>query len=389
MLYQRRTAGVSGRAGNGAFDSSPATTTREKFQKNKTRRRFPSCVYSWSRRAILKRVVLILFGSFFLWYFVINPWLINLVGDGYSVEGGLLGRAVDRWLEQSHLSREAQGRALRNKLILLRFPSVAVRSNRQEVPGYSRFLEEILSLRREQRSSDLWAPQQALPPTTSKAADAADAGGTSWDIHFQLVETDAVIGGLTNSSKFSVMEQLRRANCRPGWLCHRCLNSGIYGSLSSCESVCPSCYADTLCGAGEESIAKVAANISVTKELSSIDCPNAKNCGGSSHSLIPKVIHQFWSEPLSTLRYPELVRIQNGWRSSGFRYHFYTPASVRTFVDKHYPARFLRAYDSIRSFDVQSDLFRLLVLFQEGGIYANGESVANSAVVRHICVFVH
>jgi mannosyltransferase OCH1-like enzyme len=85
------------------------------------------------------------------------------------------------------------------------------------------------------------------------------------------------------------------------------------------------------------------------------------------------MIHQIWSEPLSTLRYPELVRIQNGWRSSGYRYHFYTPASARKFVDLHYPDRFLRAYDSIRSFDIQSNLFRLLVLFQEGGIYANGE----------------
>jgi hypothetical protein len=363
MLHHRRTVGGSGRTGIGTFDSSPPTAN---VQKNKTRRRAPSC----SRRALLKRVVFIFSGSIFLWYMVINPCLINLVGDDYSVEGGVLGRAADRWLEQSHLSREAQRHALRNARIGLRFPSVVLRSNRQEVPGYSRFLEEILSLRQEQRSSDLWA--QPLPPTTSnRVQQYGQAAPSSWDIHVQVVKTDASIGGMTNSSKVSVMEQLRRANCRPGWLCHRCLNSGIYGSLSSCESVCPSCYADILCGVGGETMAQVAIKVNVTREQS-IDC-SKENCGGSSHSLIPKVIHQFWSEPLSTLRNPELVRIQNGWRSSGFRYHFYTPASARKFVDQHYPDRFLRAYDSIRSFDVQSDLFRLLVLFQEGGIYANGE----------------
>jgi hypothetical protein len=374
MLHQRRTAGGSGRTGIGTFDSSP-TTTREKFQKpsdhprgaDKTRRRVPSC----SRRALLKRVVLIVFGFIFMWYLVINPGLIHLVGDGYGVQGGLLGRAADRWLEQFHLTREAQRRAISDSStsIGLRFPSVVLRSNRKEVPGYSRFLEEVLSLRREQRSSDLWA--QPLPRTTrNRAQQSGQAAVASWDIHVQLVETDAAIGGLKNSSKVSVMEQLRRANCRPGWLCHRCLNTRIYGSLSSCESVCPSCYANILCGVGEETVAQVAVN--VTRKQS--NC-SKENCGGSlplPHSLIPKVIHQFWSEPLSTLRCPELVRIQNGWRSSGFRYHFYTPASARTFVEQHYPARFLRAYDSIRSFDVQSDLFRLLVLFQEGGIYANG-----------------
>jgi hypothetical protein len=369
MLYQRRTAGGSGRTGM----SPPSTPTSEGSQKNKTRRRWPS----WSRRAILKRVVLIVSCSCFLWYLVINPCLIKLVGDGYSLEGGLLGRATDQWLEQSHLSREAQRRALRNKHIGLRFPSVALRSNRQEVTGYSRFLDEILSLQREQRSSDLFA-QPPLPPTTSNRDQqygqaAATAADSSWGMHVQLVET-AYIGGLKNSSKVSGMEQLRRANCRPGWLCHRCLNSGMFGSLSYCDAVCPSCYADILCGVGEEkNIVQVAVNVNVnaTREQS-IDC-SQQNCGGSSHSLIPKVIHQFWSEPLSTLRFPELVRIQNGWRNSGFRYHFYTPASARKYVDEHYPARFLRAYDSIRSFDIQSNLFRLLVLFQEGGIYANGE----------------
>jgi hypothetical protein len=365
MVHQRRTANGNGRTGNDTFETSPARI-RVNFQEkeDKIRRR----VFRCSRRATLKRVVLIFSGSCFLWHLVLNPLLVNMIGDGYSVEGGLLGRSADRWLERSHLSREAQRRSLHNTYIGLRFPSVLLRSNRHEVPGYSSFLQEILSLRREQRTSDFGA--QPLPPTTSnRDQQYGQAAAPSWDVRVKIVEADAAIVGLTNSSKDSVMEQLHRANCRPGWLCHRCLNSGIYGSLSSCESVCPSCYADMFCGGGEENIAQVAVNV---RREQSIDCTK-ETCGESSHSLIPKVIHQFWSEPLSTLRYPELVRIQNGWRSSGFRHHLYTPASARKFVDQHYPARFLHAYDSIRSFDVQSNLFRLLVLFQEGGIYANGE----------------
>jgi hypothetical protein len=62
------------------------------------------------------------------------------------------------------------------------------------VTGYSRFLEEILALQREQRSSNLLAQPQ-LPPTTSnsdqqygQAADTATdtAADSSWNMHASL-----------------------------------------------------------------------------------------------------------------------------------------------------------------------------------------------------------
>jgi mannosyltransferase OCH1-like enzyme len=43
----------------------------------------------------------------------------------------------------------------------------------------------------------------------------------------------------------------------------------------------------------------------------------------------------------------------------------------RNYIEKHYPDRFLEAYDALIIGAFRADLFRLLVLFREGGIYAD------------------
>ena len=64
-------------------------------------------------------------------------------------------------------------------------------------------------------------------------------------------------------------------------------------------------------------------------------------------NLIPSIIHQTWMEDVDSLRFPELVRLQNSWRQqSRFEFRFYNDTEARHYVATNYPERFLEAYDS-------------------------------------------
>lgn len=353
---RRRVVGSPGRP---SFDN-PASKG-----KNEENRHMPAVVGKGRRRvrpALLKRVTITAVGLLIICLVFIYPLLTFLLGNGYNVEGGALGRTVDRWTKARYLTREDERRGSRIEDLGLRFPLVLLRSNRAEVPGYSTFLEEILSL---QENAE-------IPLATATDSHSQEKRRLSWE-KVQILEVPHVKS--ETQIDMSVMNRLYAANCRPGWLCHRCLNSGLYGSLSACETTCPPCYADTLCDSKQSPTKQV--SIRVTKSCHGGNCDQ-------SPTLIPRVIHQVWSQPLSTLDYPELVRIQNGWRNSGFRYQFYTAESSRSYVERHYPPRFLQAYDSIQNFDIQMDVFRLLVLFREGGLFSNGERTQSTHPVCNI-----
>jgi hypothetical protein len=148
MLHHRRAAGDEGGPTRGNYQKNGGSPSKNsKVEGTKTRRRVRTGTSRFCRQAFLKRVVLLYSGVLMLWYLVINPALTVLFGNGYNnngVEGGLLGRAADRWLEQDHVKREAQRHALRNTHLGLRFPPVVLRSNRKEVPGYSRVVAVVV-----------------------------------------------------------------------------------------------------------------------------------------------------------------------------------------------------------------------------------------------------
>lgn len=89
--------------------------------------------------------------------------------------------------------------------------------------------------------------------------------------------------------------------------------------------------------------------------------------------LIPRVIHQTWSEDLNPTKYPQLFRLQNSWQSSGsgWKYKFYTDELARFYIEKNFPVRFLDAYDALIPGAYKADLFRYLVLLKEGGVYSD------------------
>ena len=86
---------------------------------------------------------------------------------------------------------------------------------------------------------------------------------------------------------------------------------------------------------------------------------------------IPRIVHQTWFEELTTTRYPQYQRLQNSWRASGWDYRFYTDDDCLEFIQQNYPKRFVDAYDAIVPGAFKADFFRLLVLFKEGGVYAD------------------
>lgn len=72
------------------------------------------------------------------------------------------------------------------------------------------------------------------------------------------------------------------------------------------------------------------------------------------------------------MEFPELARMQNTWRSvTGYEYHFYTPKQEIIFIKEHYPTIVMKTYDAIVGSQRRRDLFKLLVLYKLGGIFAN------------------
>eukprot|EP00977_Amphora_coffeiformis_P024840 scaffold17318_cov169-Amphora_coffeaeformis.AAC.7 len=159
------------------------------------------------------------------------------------------------------------------------------------------------------------------------------------------------------SIKQSKRQELDRQRCRAGWLCHRCLRLPWRGSIQACQLFCNSCYVkvigDPLPPVQQELVFDI-----VKPDTAS--------------TRIPRVIHQTWFEDVSTSTYPHLTRLQNSWKAMpGWEYRFYTDDDARGYIETHYPNLFVNAYDALIPGAFKADLFRLLVLLREGGVYAD------------------
>jgi len=164
--------------------------------------------------------------------------------------------------------------------------------------------------------------------------------------------------------KKPLSDQLVNAGCKAGWLCNRCLRLSFRGSYATCKSFCNSCFEKIICNK-EETDAMNKITFKVTRK------------GPNTHA-IPKIIHQTFSEELSTDRYLQLSRLQNTWKSSGWEYRFYDDNDVRNYLIKNFPARVMEAFDSVMQGAFRADLFRYLVLLKEGGIYVDIDVVLDT-----------
>lgn len=137
------------------------------------------------------------------------------------------------------------------------------------------------------------------------------------------------------SEKIFLEDVMEKKNIAPGWLCTRCLKTSLYGTLEKCSKVCNSGYENLMCYAPDEpEKAEVVVEVTVDAAIA-----GAKR--------IPRIVHQTWFEELSSDRYPELVRLQNSWKRSGWEYRFYTDETARKFIVDNFPDRFADAFDAL------------------------------------------
>ncbi len=96
-------------------------------------------------------------------------------------------------------------------------------------------------------------------------------------------------------------------------------------------------------------------------------------------SKIPDVVHQTWR---SADKPPWVVSNRASWqdRHTGFEFRFYDDDGSRGFVADRFP-ELLELYDRLRLPVERADLFRYLVLHDQGGVYADIDTVAVGSVV--------
>jgi mannosyltransferase OCH1-like enzyme len=85
--------------------------------------------------------------------------------------------------------------------------------------------------------------------------------------------------------------------------------------------------------------------------------------------MIPKIIHQTWK---TNNLPPALKAYCHSWQrfNPGADYRFYDDTACRAFVRKEFP-RFLPAYEAFPFAIQRADLFRALVVYRFGGLYAD------------------
>jgi hypothetical protein len=178
------------------------------------------------------------------------------------------------------------------------------------------------------------------------------------------------------TEKICLDDVLSEKGCKQtgrSWPCQRCLRNNFFGSYQACSLVCSKCVEETLCS--QE-------NLSNKKEVPiSVHIPSKVENSGRQ---IPRIIHQTWFEDLSPEMYPQITRMQNSWKNTGWEYRFYTDSTARDYIQKNYPSRFLDAFDSLIPGAYKADLFRYLVLMKDGGVYSDVDVMLSGDIEKFI-----
>jgi Glycosyltransferase sugar-binding region containing DXD motif len=165
---------------------------------------------------------------------------------------------------------------------------------------------------------------------------------------------------------------LLRNNCLPhDKECFKCLKLGYKegdegGDCRVCEDKCP-CYCKALCQVRPPP-KRLVAEWEVT-------LPRYR---AEPSRLIPRVIHQTWFESVTKEAYPNMSRLIESFRQSGWEYEFYDDDRAAQFLSAHFPPQVREAYDAIIPGAFKADLFRYCVLLIRGGVYADMDILLES-----------
>ncbi len=128
--------------------------------------------------------------------------------------------------------------------------------------------------------------------------------------------------------------------------CHRCLKDeanevsdpkemSLANACSKCQLECP-CYCDILC--------KVRPPPKPITRTYAVQPPQYRK---DPERLVPKIIHQTWFEPVEREKYPNMSRLIESWKKSGWEYYFYDDETAGNFLETHFPPEVREAYESI------------------------------------------
>ena len=145
-----------------------------------------------------------------------------------------------------------------------------------------------------------------------------------------------------------------------------CLRIKSGANCKTCKDVCPT-FCKNLCA--------VKLKEKPVKNVLSISGPRFKK---DPERIIPRIIHQTWFEPVTAEKYPNMARLIESWKRSGWEYNFYDDAAAGEFLLLHFPPEVKDAYDSITPGAFKADLFRYCVLLIKGGIYSDMDIMLES-----------
>ena len=95
--------------------------------------------------------------------------------------------------------------------------------------------------------------------------------------------------------------------------------------------------------------------------------------------LIPRIVHQtFYTNLTNKTDYPNMSRLQESFRNSGWDYRFYSDDDAVLFLQLHFPPEVLQAYQALRPGAFKADLFRYCALLIHGGVYADVDILLES-----------
>lgn len=152
--------------------------------------------------------------------------------------------------------------------------------------------------------------------------------------------------------------------------CFKCLKTGYEGEAGGdcqlCQAQCP-CYCSALCQIRPPP-KRLVGEWEVTRPRERRDPTR----------LIPRIIHQTWFEPVTKEKYPNMSRLIESFRQSGWQYEFYDDDRAGQFISAHFPPQVREAYDAIIPGAFKADLFRYCVLLIMGGVYADMDILLES-----------
>jgi Glycosyltransferase sugar-binding region containing DXD motif len=164
---------------------------------------------------------------------------------------------------------------------------------------------------------------------------------------------------------------LRNSCLPPDKECYKCLKLGYKeddegGDCNVCAEKCP-CYCKALCSIRPP-----------PKRLAAVWDVTMPRYRKDPSRLIPRVIHQTWFEPVTKEAYPNMSRLIESFRQSGWEYEFYDDDKAAQFLYAHFPPEVREAYDALIPGAFKADLFRYCVLLIRGGVYADMDILLES-----------